>query len=313
MSLYESFLERDAAPIRAAIREYRRSHSLDQLFSEVARFAVLAYAPSQHGKHAVLACVAVHELGLRDDLLTECAIYAAGSRQPWSEPPITTPPEPAASGDIAELRAAIEEGDRLRGERWLAKRLEHPEPDWLRAACDDFEDLGHKLIVTVAVSKLAALFPEAARFATLRLGVWEMTSYRGERYEEEGVALDAETLLARMIDNFVAQKGDIVSAHAIFLLDAALQTDDDLIMRRVRDYLSEMYGTNPSDRVHAVRRAEPLLTPYALARDYGAYLEMHALARRLRARFPDLHFDAMLDAAAYNLEHAPSFEEFPFA
>ena len=52
---------------------------------------------------------------------------------------------------------------------------------------------------------------------------------------------------------------------------------------------------------------------YRLARDYGALLEMHAVARRLRALFPALNTDRMLAAAQYNLDHAPSFEEFSFA
>lgn len=310
MSLYEPLLERDVAGIRHAIAEFRKTHTLDELFAEVARFAVLAYAPSQHGKHSVIACLSAHELGATDELLTECAIYAALARQPWSEPPITDPPDAADRGDLDELRDAIAEGDRLRGERWLAKRLDDPRPDYFLAAADDFEDLGHKIVMAATVWKLASLFPARARFAALRLGIWEMTSYRGARYEEQGVALDAETLMAQLVDSMVAQRGDIVSAHAIFLLDAALQTEDATVIRRVRDYLS-VYGPASAAQTHD--RLTPALTPYTLARDYGAYLKAHAVAKRLRTRFPQVNFDGMLAAAAYNLEHAPSFEEFSFA
>jgi hypothetical protein len=309
--LYESFLERDAAAVRGAIREFRSTHSVEDLFSEIARFAVLAFAPSQHAKHAVITCMSVHDVGLTDDLLTECAIYAAGSRQPWSEPPITDPPEPAERTDIEELRDAVDAGDRLRGERWLAARLDDAAHDIFLAATDDFEDLGHKLIVSVAAWRLAALFPEAARFATLRLAVWEMTSYRGERYEEQGVALDAETLFADLIDAMVAQQGDVVSAHAIFLLDAALQTDNELVMRRVRDYLSSIAQHSALSTQHSAQGSALIAYPYA--RDYGALLKCHAIARRLRPRFPKLDFEAMIAAAAYNLEHAPASEEFSFA
>ena len=309
--LYDSFLERDVAAIRGAIREYRTSHSVEELFTEMARFAVLAFAPSQHAKHAVITCLSVHDVGLSDDLLTECAIYAAGSRQPWSEPPISDPPEPAERTGIDELREAIEAGDRLRGERWLAARLDDSTHDLFLAATDDFEDLGHKLIVSVAASRLAAVFPEPARFATLRLAVWEMTSYRGERYEEQGVALDAETLFAHLIDAMVAQQGDVVSAHAIFLLDAALQTEDEVVIRRVRDYLSSIVEHGAS---HSARSTEhSTLRSYPFARDYGALLKCHAIARRLGPRFPKLDFDAMIAAAAYNLEHAPASEEYSFA
>src|SRR5437763_11273792 len=145
--MIESLLERDETRIRAAIREFCESHSTDELFLEVARFAVMAYAPSQHSKHALLACLSAHDIreecGDRwDSLLTECAIYAAQSRQPWSEPPILDPPavEPDQRGDVEELRAAVAAGDRLRAERWLAKRIDDPvlAHDYFTVAADDF-------------------------------------------------------------------------------------------------------------------------------------------------------------------------------
>ncbi len=309
--LYESFLERNPEEIRAAIRDYRASHSLDDLFGQIAQFAVLSYAPSQHGKHAMIACLSAHEIGASDELLTQCAIYAAASRQPWSEPPIDTPPEPSGRGDLDELREAIAGSDHLRGERWLTRRLADGKRDYFTAATDDFEDFGHKLIVAAAAWKLAAMFPPAARFATLRVGIREMTAYHGERYEEEGVALDTETLLERLIAEMVADQGGIVTAHQIFVLDAALQTEDDFVILRVRDYLTSVCGPASAGQTHD--RLKPILTPYLLARDYGALLKSHAVAKRLRPRFPNLDFDGMLAAAQYNLEHAPSFEEFSFA
>src|SRR5437667_98459 len=130
---YEALLERDTDAARAAARAYREEHSSHDLFLAVGRFAVLAYAPSQHTKH----------------------------------------PLPAPLG-------------------------------------------------------------EQGKFATLRTGVWEMTAYRGETYVEQGVALDSETLAARLL----ACRGDIVSAHNVFLLDAALECGDEEVLRRVRDYLS---------------------------------------------------------------------------
>ena len=110
------------------------------------------------------------DLGDRwDDLLVECAIYAAASRQPWSEPPITDPSPIDAHqrGDIEELRESIATLDRLRAERWLAKRYRDPDfaHDYFTVATDEFEDLGHKLIVAVTAWKLANLFPP---YPTLR-------------------------------------------------------------------------------------------------------------------------------------------------
>ena len=87
---YELLIQRDVNAIPAAARAFA---SADELYLAVARFAVLAYAPSMHSKRAVMACRAAYEL--RDvcgdrwtDLIIECARYTAESRQPWSEPPI---------------------------------------------------------------------------------------------------------------------------------------------------------------------------------------------------------------------------------
>src|SRR6266852_953471 len=156
---YGSFIERDLAAIPAAVAEFRANHTADETWTEVTRFAVLAFAPSQHSKHALLACLSAwdlrQDLGSRfDQAIVECAIYAAASRQPWSEPPMLDPPkiDDDQRGDIEELREAIAASDRLRAERWLAKRYTDADlaSDYFAVASDDFEDLGHKLIVAAA-------------------------------------------------------------------------------------------------------------------------------------------------------------------
>jgi len=298
---YDPFIERDVPGIRAAIAEFRREHSSHDLFLAVARFAVLAYAPSQHAKHALLASLSAFDVrdqvGDRwDELLTECAIYAAQSRQPWSEPPILDPPSlaPDQRGDIDELRAAVNEGDRLRAERWLAKRIDddHLARDYFTVAVDDFEDLGHKLIIANAAWRLADLLGEKGRFATLRIGVWEMVAYKGERYEERGNALERDELLAKL----VAGAGDIESLHHVFLLMAARPE----VEQRVRDYLSSGGQAPPPVRTGG---APVLHLPiYSLARDYAAYLKSWAINN-----------EALKQAAKHNLDHGPSFDEWSFA
>lgn len=91
--LYAPLLERDLDAIPEAARAYASAQSEEALWVAVTRFAVLAYAPSTHGRRAVLACRATHALreelgGTWLDLIIECARYAAWSRPPWSEPPI---------------------------------------------------------------------------------------------------------------------------------------------------------------------------------------------------------------------------------
>ncbi|HEY2093886.1 MAG TPA: hypothetical protein VGJ81_18590 [Thermoanaerobaculia bacterium] len=301
--MIESLLERDENRIRAAISDYRKMHSSDELFLAVARFAVMAYAPSQHSKHALISCLSAHDIreecGDRwDALLTECAIYAAQSRQPWSEPPILDPPpiEDGQRGDVEELRAAVADGDRLRAERWLAKRIDDSdlERDYFAVAADDFEDLGHKLIVAHAAWRLAEILGDKGRFAVLRIGIWEMCAYKGPRYQERGSRAE----LAALVENALAEGGSVDAMHNVFLFDAAIGTP---VEERVFDYLGSL-SMKPGTAFTS-RRDVPI---YHLARDYGAYLKSFAVTKRLR----DIR---ILDAAKYNLEHGSSFEDYSFA
>jgi hypothetical protein len=298
---YEPFLERDVEGIRA---ECRATPDPGALFLEVARFAVLAYAPSQHSKHALLACLAAHDLRERcgarwPALIEECAIYAAESRQPWSEPPILDPPEASAERGIEELRAAVAEGDRLRAERWLAGRLDDGESDLLEAATDDFEDLGHKLIVTAAALRLAPILGAKGRFATLRVAVWEMCAYRGETARFAPAAGDPRE---RLVLHALAERGSIESMHAIFLYDAARGTS---VEERVRGYLDSF--TPPAPALVAASSASSVPLPiYPLARDYAAFLKSSAVG--LRWNDPRVSL-----AAKENLDHASGFEEWTFA
>ena len=233
-----------------------------------------------------------------DDVLTECAIYAATSRQPWSEPPITDPPllEPGGRGDIDELRECVETLDRLRGERWLARRYRDGdfERDFFTVATDDFEDLGHKLIVAVAAWKLAKIFPP---YPTLRTGIWEMTAYHGP----------APTPVTHdVVDRMIDSRGDIECAHALFVYDAALETGDAEIVKRVEDRQSCRFVDDSRPRLSGQAGLPVLHLPYRLARDCGAYLQSLVVARR----FGD---PRIAEAAKYNLEHAASLEDFSFA
>jgi hypothetical protein len=312
---YEPFIERDLAAIPAVVAEFRAAHSADETWTAVTRFAVLAFAPSQHSLHALLSCLSAWDL--RDDLgsqfdeaVVQCAIYAAASRQPWSEPPMLDPPRIEADqrGDVDELREAIAASDRLRAERWLAKRYNDADfsSDFFTVASDDFADLGHKLIVASAAMRLADLLGEKGRYAMLRVGVWEMVAVGSGELGVGSGSQDLHSLCAALAANVVANDGDIVSAHALFLFDAALQTKDDAVIARVAGYLSNVNASPAHDTKPA-----PALPVYAFGRDYGACIKAHAIAKRLRPRFPDADFDGMLAAMHRNLER--SSEEMTFA
>jgi hypothetical protein len=309
---YEPFIERDLAAVPAAVAEFRGAHSAEETWTSVTRFAVLAFAPSQHSMHALLACLSVwdvrEELGGKfDDAIVQCAIYAAASRQPWSEPPMLDPPKIDADqrGDAGELREAIAASDRLRAERWLVKRYQDAgfASDYFAVASDDFEDLGHKLIVASAAMRLADLLGEKGRYAMLRVGVWEMVAVGSGESGVGGRSLDLDSLCDALVANVI----DIVSAHALFLFDAALQTNDDPVIARVVANLSNMNVSPTPD----TRQPTPDVPVYPFARDYGACLKAHAIAKRLRPRFPNANFDGMLAAMHRNREK--SSEEMTFA
>jgi hypothetical protein len=305
---YEPFIERDLAAVPAAVAEFRAAHSAEETWTAVTRFAVLAFAPSQHSMHALLACLSVWDLREEiefDAAIVQCAIYAAASRQPWSEPPMLDPPkiEEDQRGDIEELREAIAASDRLRAERWLAKRYNDADfaSDYFAVASDDFEDLGHKLIIASAAMRLADLLGDKGRYAMLRVGVWEMVAV-GNGESGSGSAIDLDSLIA----NVIANDGDIVSAHGLFLFDAAMQTNDDAVIARVAGHLPHVKPSTPD-----TRHPTPAVPVYPFARDYGACLKAHAIAKRLRPRFPNADFDGMLAAMHRNLEK--SSEEMTFA
>jgi len=295
--VYEALIERNIPAIPDAIRAFRDSHGSDETYKAIGRFAVLAYSPSQHGKHAVLACLAAWALRDEpyfDDVVTQCAIYAAESRQPWSEPPIMSPPaiDDDQRGDLDELLEAIAASDRLRGERWLAKRLDDGNlaRDYFAAAADDFDDLGHKLIVADAAWRLVPILGEHGRFAALRLGIWEMCAYRGEPYVERGAI--ADDLDERLVANFIAREGELEAAHALFLLKAARGKH---IERRVRDFLTRDEQP-PVPRPLSPVPFEPV---YKLSRDYAEVLQIHALTTNpemravARANLDRSHFDEL--------------------
>jgi hypothetical protein len=239
-ALYEPLIERDLEAIPAAVRAFLETHSAEELWVSIARFAVLAYAPSQHAKRAVMAARAAHDLrevmGERwTELLIECARYAAASRQPWSEPPMLDPPqvEPGQPRDAAELRAAIEAKDRPRAERWLAARVDDADDD-LRALAR-----GDARLLTDAVLALAPLLGDKGRYALLRIAIWEMLNDNSEENPKEPL----ETLIA----NAVTEKASPDSVRKVLVANVP----------------------RPPSPVHPIE-------PYRLARDYAQTLLVHA-------------------------------------
>jgi len=280
-ALYGPLIERDLDAIPAAARAYAAEHSEEEVWIAVARFAVLAYAPSQHAKRAVMACRAAHdlreELGDRWlDMIVACARYAAESRQPWSEPPILDPPTPSERADVDELREAIAANDRHRAERWLAARLDDAHEDLRSVAKGDAV-----LMLDTAIA-LEALLGVKGRYALLRIVIMELL------IEQDAVNEPLEALIDRAIES----RGSIETVRDVFIASAI--RSDGLSARRT-----------PRD----LRRAEgPSLQIYHLARDYAQTLIAHAIAHKLPERAEEF-----LAAVHHNLEHGESFAEWSFA
>ncbi|MEO8379583.1 MAG: hypothetical protein ABI779_07945 [Acidobacteriota bacterium] len=271
---YETLIERDLDAIPAAAQAFLATHGAEALWVSVTRFAVLAFAPSQHAKRAVLACRAAfavrEELGVRwPDLIVACAQYAAASRQPWSEPPILEPPEPGV-GDLAELRAAMAEGDLVRAERWLSARLSDAAGPLREVARGDAV-----LLLEAALALLPAL-GEKGRYALLRMPLWELVASPSVAED----VTDLESLLVRA----EVGKG---SPDAVQPLLVALAKQE---------------GARSSGTFRQ-------LDPYPLARDYAQTLLAHAFADRL---MPE-QAKRLLDVVHQNLAEGENFAAWSFA
>jgi len=270
-ALYEPLVERDPAGFRAAAQAFLQANSEDDLWISVTRFAVLAYAPSQHGKRSVMACRAAWDTraavaGRWVDMIAACAEYAAASRQPWSEPPILDrPPATDGDADLDELRAAIAADDRLRAERWLSARLHDCEADLRRIA------RGDALLMLDAAHALLPRLGDHGRFALFRMVVQELFE-PGDHPAEP---------LPVLVDRAIDEKGAVDAVRSVLIAIAA--------------------GPDASQEQ---RGPEPPLAPYLLARDYAQTLIAHSLAPRLAHRT-----DEFLAAVHGNLEHGESYAD----
>jgi hypothetical protein len=247
-ALYEPLIERDLAAIPAAAHAFAARHGVDELWIAVARFAVLAYAPSQHAKRAVIACRAAHdvreELGARWlEMIIECARYAAESRPPWSEPPILDPPRVEEEID---LHAAIAANDRLAAEHWLSAHLDEAHGVLCAIA------KGDALLMLDTAIALEKLLGEKGRYALLRMVIAEILTSTDDPREP------LEVLIARAIE----EDGCVDSVRNVFIRHAGI----------------------PAAGPAASPRPSAFLVPYPLARDYAQTLIAHAIARTLPLR-----------------------------
>lgn len=301
--LYAAMLQREFDEVRELSAAWLGKGEDRDLFDAVSRFTALAFNPSQHGKHALLAAVAAGELreGLGDRwgaLLIECAVYAASGRLPWSEAPMFEPPAADLALDATResIRNAVATRDLAAAERWLAAKLEESTlaADYFQAAREAPGEMGGPLITAVACWKLSEAQDHHPSWPALRPALVEWCGAprgasappsddrdRGERAVAIAARLDAE-------------RGSIEALHELLYLDADLEAE-----RLLR---------GEPGVVLAIEMKDPV---YPLARDFAAYLLAHPAARRLSARFPEVDPKTILEACRYNLENS-SWEDWSF-
>lgn len=296
-ALYDPLIERELAAIPAAADAFAAAHSDLELWQAVTRFAVLAYSPSQHGKRTVMACRAAYEV--RDELGTEwravivaCAVYAASSRQPWSEPPILDEPRTVSWDDL----------------RAIAK--------------------GDALLMLDTVQALNPLLGEKGRSALLRIVDAEL---RGPTDDDVTEPLDvlvdraiAEKGSVESVRNvFVAATGVGFAVNSASAAAGAAGTvhcrpDPDHATDGVRSTVFQSSAGETSARTMSTAAEDwktvnptprhPRIHPYDLARDYAQTLIAHAVARTLPSRA-----DEFLAAVHHNLEHGESYAAWSLA
>jgi hypothetical protein len=280
--LYEPLIERELDAIAPAARAFAEAHSEEELWIAIARFAVLAYAPSQHSKRAVMACSAARGLGV--EWTIECARYAAESRPPWSEPPILDAP---VVEDVPDLHEAIAANDRLAAERWLAANLDDA-PTLLRKVAK-----GDALLMLETALTLEHDLGSKGRYALLRMVIHELLAESEHPTES----------LERLVDRAIETKGAIEEVRAVFvsLLDCG---DTSRRSHSVAPQAERQLTLPPARAATGVAA----LDTYHLARDYAQTLIAHSLASRIEYRR-----DELLAAVRYNLEHGESYAEWTLA
>lgn len=316
----EPLLERDAAAIRKGIRELATNHGPAELYAAVARFAVLAYSPSQHSIAALIAVAsAVDLLDVVTDpvaLLGECAVYVAQVRRPWSEPPIPDPPPLGPDDDASEenLVEAVKGRDRLRAERWLARVLESDDSRrrFFSAASRDLSDAGQRLTLATAVWTLAERFPVQYRFAALRPAV-QMWVATGSISDPEPATSQAgvSTIARQLAGELSEASGSPLVYQRVILLDAALRLramGEEEAARRA------LHALHDGEKRTIIEFEAVLDDPiYELARDFGCYLHAMAMRPRWQEELDGSAMEAICRAARHNLLDSPSFEQWALA
>jgi hypothetical protein len=317
--LYEALLTREQDRLRTLVENLCRAEGNREALDYVLKFAVLAFSPTLHSRGAVYASLAaldlLDEMPNPSDVIVECAGYAAETRLPWSEAPITDPPavEGIDAANPRHLDDAVRTRDLRAAERWLAAAIREDAPavEFFDAAARFAGEEGYGFTTAAAAWRIAAHSP-AARFVSLRTALLEWVRVR------DGGArrADAATVEPRqVIDLYVMQKGRLELFAPLLVLDAALTAEAATGKRDRYRPVVDRYAVPVEWRHGAAPESDWSMEDlaYRYSRDYAAFLMSVPISRRLSREMPDCGAERIPSAAQYNLDHAETFEEWSFA
>lgn len=205
--LYEPLLERDLDAIPRAFDRYLKAHDETELWTAIARFAVLAFVPSPHSSRALMATHAAWVVRPATphwkDLLIACAVYTASARPAWSEPPILERSPVAQARE--QLLEAVAQNDQATALAWLSGNVDRAETALQEVARGDA-----RLMLETA-RELEPLLGAHGRHALMRAVV---LSLFGDRNES---SLPIESLVQRAIES----RGAIETVREVLVWCAA--------------------------------------------------------------------------------------------
>jgi hypothetical protein len=318
--LYEALLTREQDRLRELVENLCRAEGDREALDYVLKFAVLAFSPTLHSRGAVYASLAALDLldGLPNPsgVIVECAAYAAETRLPWSESPITDPPavEGIDAANPRHLDEAIRRRDLRAAERWLAAAIleDAPAVEFFDAAARFAGEEGYGFTTATAAWRIAEHAP-AARFVSLRTALLEWVRVRDGAGARR---VDATAVAPRkVIDLYVMQQGRIELFTPLLVLDAALTAEAVTGKRDRYRPVVDRYALPVEWRHGAAPECDWSMEDlaYRYSRDYAAFLMSVPISHRLSRELPDSGAERIPSAAQHNLEYAETFEEWSFA
>jgi hypothetical protein len=317
--LYEALLTREQDQLRTLVENLCRTEGSREALDTVLRFAVLAFSPTLHSRGAVYASLAaldlLNELPEPSRVIIECATYVAETRLPWSEAPITDPPEVKGidAANPRHLDVAIRARDLRAAERWLAAAIDEDAPavEFFDAAARFAGEEGFGFTTAAAAWRIAKHSP-AARFVSLRMALLEWVRVRdGSSTSSEEPAVTPR----QVVDLYVMHEGKIDLFSPLLVLDAALVaeavTGKSGRYRPIVDRYAipvELHGGALADRPWSIDDLA-----YRYSRDYATFLLSVPISRRLERELPECGAERIPGAGGYNLEYAETYEEWSFA